>query len=67
MFSMTPQYEAFLKRGCVVILRPLVLLATTMLVACTTPIVEDSDPPDGQTYVRWLPQQFRAPVPATLE
>jgi NodT family efflux transporter outer membrane factor (OMF) lipoprotein len=38
-----------------------------MLIACTTPIVEDSDPPDGKSYVRWLPQQFRAPVPATLE
>lgn len=38
-----------------------------MMSGCANPIVKDTDPPDGATYVRWLPQQFRAPVPVTLD
>jgi NodT family efflux transporter outer membrane factor (OMF) lipoprotein len=44
-----------------------ILLLSILLTACTTPIKEPSDPQDGRDYVRWLPQQFRAPVPVTLE
>lgn len=45
----------------------MLILGATTLSACTTPIKEDSDPPDGREYVRWLPQQFKAPLPTALE
>jgi len=43
-----------------------VLMLSILLAACTTPIKEASDPQNGRDYLRWLPQQFRAPTPATL-
>lgn len=36
------------------------------LSACTTPIVKESDAPPAAEYVRWLPQEYRAPVEASL-
>lgn len=42
------------------------LVGVMTLSACSTPIKEDTDPPDGREFVRWLPEQFRAPVPTAL-
>lgn len=43
------------------------LVGVMTLSACSTPIKKDNDPPDGREFVRWLPEQFRAPLPITLE
>lgn len=38
------------------------LATCALLQGCTSPIVKEDDPVDGQEYVRWMPDRFKTPV-----